>query len=106
MWDVGREAADSSFLKSDYSLLNETAQFNRPEFIGLTIGEDYMSWVLWGKRLPGDPTFVANCYCRCGNSLLAMREFLRQGIRVGFMDGAVGRQLHRMPVQGLGSYWS
>lgn len=44
MWGVGK-TADSSlfFFVSDYSLLNETAQFNCPEFMGLTIGEDYVS---------------------------------------------------------------
>lgn len=41
MWGE-RKTADSSFLKSDYSLLNETAQFNGPEFMGLTIEEDYV----------------------------------------------------------------
>lgn len=105
MWGE-RKTADSSFLKSDYSLLNETAQFNCPEFIGLTIEEDYTSRVLWGKRLPGDPTFRANCYYRCGNSLLATKELLQQEIRVGFIDGVVRRQLNCMPVKGLGSYWS
>lgn len=46
MWDVG-SGEDSGFFPfffvSDYSLLNETAQFNCPEFMGLTIGEDYVS---------------------------------------------------------------
>lgn len=64
------------FFKSDYSLLNETTEFNCPKFMGLTIGEDYVSGVLGGKKLPGGPTFMVNCYYRCGTSLLAMREFL------------------------------
>lgn len=38
------------FFLSDFSLLNETTQFNCPEFMGLTIGKDYMSGVLWGKE--------------------------------------------------------
>lgn len=41
MWGE-RKTAESSFVKSDYSLLNETAQFHCPEFMGLTIGEDYV----------------------------------------------------------------
>ena len=76
----GRQQILPFFKKSDFSLLNETAQFNCPEFMGLTIGKDYVSGVLWGKKLPGGPTFMVNCYYRCGNSLLAKREFLGQEI--------------------------
>lgn len=60
--------------------------------MGLTIGEDYVSGVLWGKKLPGGPAFMVNCYYRCGNSLLARTEFLGQEIQVGFTDEVVGRQ--------------
>lgn len=56
------------FFTSYYSLLNETTQFNCPEFMGPTIGEDAVSGVLWRKRLPDGPTFVLSCYYRCGNS--------------------------------------
>lgn len=60
--------------------------------MGLTIGEDYVSGVLWGKKLPGGPAFMVNCYYRCGNLLPAGREFLGQEIQVGFTDGVAGRQ--------------
>lgn len=95
VWDVGSEEDSEFFLffkKSDYSPLNETAQFNCPEFMGLTIGEDYVSGILWRKKLPGSPTFTGNCYYRCGNSLLVVREFLGQESQVGFADEVVGRR--------------
>lgn len=94
VWDVGREGDSRSFLSfslSDYSLLNETAQYNCPEFMGLTIREDSF-WSPQGKKLPGGPIFTINCYYRCGSSSLAMREFLRQEIQVGFPDGVLRRQ--------------
>ena len=70
--------------------------------MGLTIGEDYVSGVLWRKKLPGGPTFMVNCYYRCGNSLLAVREFLGQEIQVGFTDEVVGRQPKLYASEGSG----
>lgn len=49
MWGERKTADSSSSFLRDYSLLNETAQFNCLEFMGLTIGEDYVSGVL-GER--------------------------------------------------------
>lgn len=49
--------------------------------MGPTIGEDYMSGVLWGKKLPGSSTFMLNCYYRCRDMMLAMR-----GARAGNSD--------------------
>jgi hypothetical protein len=76
--------------------------------MGPTIGEDYVSGELWGKKLPGSPTFPVNCYYRCGNVLLAIREFLEQEIQmgVGSLMGRSGDSQSPMPVIGLGSYWS
>lgn len=48
--------------------------------MGLTMGKDYVSGVLWGRTLPGGPTFMVNCYYRCGDALLAKGEFLGQEI--------------------------
>jgi len=84
VWVVSREVEGRffpfSFFESDFSLLNETAQFNYPKFMGLTMGKDYVSGVLWGRTLPGGPTFMVNCYYRCGDALLAKGEFLGQEI--------------------------
>lgn len=80
------------FEKRDYSLLNETAQFNSLEFMGLTVGEDYVSGSSGGKKLPGGPTFTGNCYYRCRDVLLAMRELARAEIQIvaGSLTGRSG----------------